>query len=415
MEVARRLPSCGTERRPAEPTPPTAGIRTSWTDIAGTQSATSAQGRVYLDRTLSYAITWPGPTQTLSNVYQGSSSDFTVTGTARENNLTSWTLDYGAGSSPTAWTIITWERLPSSVGPWGLVDLGAGQSALHSPVNCSRFRSQCRRDDSDPHCREPDGERRGPPVQRGERRYHHVHVDRSFSLTETLKIKTFAGAPVRTLVSILRAAGTYNDQYDPSADPDGTYLYTVDADDGAGHAITLDRSNLFVNGYSAYNDGLVFSAYDPFNNRPLSFSYNFAQPGQVTIGLSPYSPVPANCNPPNFCIYNRKFDASGPHTITWAGVDSTGAFRPDIKSIGVVTDQATFPKSAVVVFGRTPVVSNVQVTPAYYAPANGSQTVSFTLATYRSQPAAVTVSFLNQNSLSTLRTITIPSQGTPGM
>ena len=110
---------------------------------------------------------------------------------------------------------------------------------------------------------------------------------------------------------------------------------------------------------------------------------------------------------------NRTVVESGLHTVYWAGTDGTGAFRPDIKNLAMKIDQATFPVNGVVVFGRQPVVTAVRVTPPDFGPANGTQAVTFTLATYQSQTSAVTVSFLNQSSLSTLRTISLPAQA-PG-
>jgi flagellar hook assembly protein FlgD len=48
-----------------------------------------------------------------------------------------------------------------------------------------------------------------------------------------------------------------------------------------------------------------------------------------------------------------------------------------------------------------------------YGPALGSQSVTFDLTTYQSQAASVSVSFFNQSSSSTLRTMTIANQA-PG-
>jgi flagellar hook assembly protein FlgD len=177
--------------------------------------------------------------------------------------------------------------------------------------------------------------------------------------------------------------------------------------------MTVDQSSQVLNAYTSYDDHLQFSAYDPFNNQPLIFTFNFAQPGAVFLAFTPSATGPDNCNPPGFCLLNGTVLESGPHTIAWAGTDGTGAFRPDIKSSAIIINQATFPVNGVVVYGRKPVVATIRVTPPNFGPANGTQAVTFTLATYQSQTAAVTVSFLNQSSLSTLRTISIPAQA-PG-
>ena len=382
-------------------------------DVASGNAATTAVGRILLDHTLACTISSPAPTATLSNVYQNGAQTVPIVGTAVSAGLSAWILDYGSGAQPASWTTLaqgTTSVSNSTLTNWAFLSLPNGlytvrltlvDKLLNAAVNTitptvGNFALS-------------QDVLQFSAAAGGQISYTSVIP---FSLTETVTLTPVSGGTPIVLLSQGRPAGTYVDTWNASASPDGAYRVTALVTDGT-HSLSWDQSTQYINGFSAYNDGLSFSAYDPFNNQPLTFTYNFPQPGQVTIGVSPYTPVPNNCNPPNFCIYNRKFDASGPHTITWAGVDPTGVFRPDVKSVGIVTDQATFPKNAVIVYGRSPVVSNVHVAPPNYGPANGSQTVSFTLATYQSQAAAVTVSFLNQNSLSTLRTITIPSQA-PG-
>src|SRR5262249_38741951 len=60
-----------------------------------------------------------------------------------------------------------------------------------------------------------------------------------------------------------------------------------------------------------------------------------------------------------------------------------------------------------------PTVLNVKVTPAYYGPAFGTQKVEFDLTTCQSQTANITITFLNQSSLTVLRTLTLNNQA-PG-
>jgi len=58
-------------------------------------------------------------------------------------------------------------------------------------------------------------------------------------------------------------------------------------------------------------------------------------------------------------------------------------------------------------------VTNVTLTPSFYGPLLGPQTIAFDLSTYQSQTATVTISFVNQGSVSTLRTLTLTNQA-PG-
>jgi hypothetical protein len=152
--------------------------------------------------------------------------------------------------------------------------------------------------------------------------------------------------------------------------------------------------------------------FDPFNNNPLAISYNFSYTGRVTIvfdrdgtGL-----ITHDCNFPRYCLVNSKYEESGAHTVYWSGTDSTGALRGDLTRVAVSTDQYLFSKNAVVQFGSKPTITSPRVTPPLLGPALGSQNITFTLGTYQSQPAAVTVTILNQSSVSVLRTITVPSQ-----
>jgi hypothetical protein len=102
----------------------------------------------------------------------------------------------------------------------------------------------------------------------------------------------------------------------------------------------------------------------------------------------------------------------GSHAMSWAGVDPTGVFRPDIKTLAIVMFRNQFPLNGIVLFGTKPTISNLAVTPSV-ASVGATQSVTFTLATYQSQTAAVAVAFQNQGSLSTLRTINVASQA-PG-
>ncbi len=78
----------------------------------------------------------------------------------------------------------------------------------------------------------------------------------------------------------------------------------------------------------------------------------------------------------------------------------------DIQGVGVLISQSKFSKNALVAFGSKPVLTNVKALPPVYGPAVGTHNVEFDITTFQSQPAQVSVTFFNQASLSTLRTVT---------
>jgi flagellar hook assembly protein FlgD len=389
----------------------------SVTDGLGSVSGSSAP--TTLDNTPPVAtISSPANGQLLSNAYQSGSLSVAITGTASDLNFKSWTLDYGAGSAPTTWTtlaggttlptptpLVTWATGAVANGNYTLrlrgFDLAGNVGTFTVPLTLGNFQVS-------------QNVLQFNAASGGSVTYTSTVP---FPLTETLTIKDLSGQVVRTLVNAARTAGAYNDSWTGTTDAgplakDGPYFYFATETDGS-HTFTWDLSGQYVSSFRDYNDGLNIQPWDPFNNKPLTFTYNFAQAGRVTIGISPTSPVPDNCNPPQYCPLNQFYQESGPHSFTWAGIDGTGAFRTDLRALGIITSQAAFPKNAVVLYGVKPVVTNLKVTPPVVSPASGGSTVSLDVTSYQSKPVAVTVTFQNQASLSTLRTISVSGQA-PG-
>jgi hypothetical protein len=174
-----------------------------------------------------------------------------------------------------------------------------------------------------------------------------------------------------------------------------------------------DLTDQYLDNFAVNDDSVTIAPFDPFNNQPMVISYNFTHAGRVSIALGPTNPVAPNCDPPQFCLAFQEYQASGERTITWAGVDHSGALRPDVRSLGVVSRRTTFSANAIVVYGTTTQLSNLVVVPPVFGPAVGLQEVAFDLATFAGDLADVTITFQNQASLSVLRTIDLPDQ-TPG-
>jgi flagellar hook assembly protein FlgD len=380
----------------------------------------SASPSTTLDNTPPVAtISSPTNGQVVSNVYQSGSLSVAITGMASDLNFKSWTLDYGAGSAPSTWTTLasgttlptptplaTWATSAVANGSYTLrlraFDLAGNVTTFTEPFTLGNFQVS-------------QNVLQFNAASGGSVTYASTVP---FPLTEALTIKDLSGQVVRTLVNAARTAGAYNDSWTGTTDAgplakDGPYFYFATETDGS-HTFTWDLSSQFVNGYTSYKDGLNIQPWDPFNNKPMTFTYNFAQAGRVTIAMSPTNPV-ANytCNPPQYCPLNLFYQESGPHTFTWAGIDDAGAFRTDLQALVIFIGQDAFPKNAVVLYGVKPVVTNLQVTPPVFGPASGGQVVSLDLTSYQSQPVGVTVTFQNQASLSTLRTISVSGQA-PG-
>ena len=380
----------------------------------------SAAATTTLDNTPPVAtISSPTNGQVVSNVYQSGSLSVAITGMASDLNFKSWTLDYGAGSAPATWTTLaggttlptptplaTWATSAVANGSYTLrlraFDLAGNAATFTEPFTLGNFQVS-------------QNVLQFNAASGGSVTYASTVP---FPLTETLTIKDLSGQVVRTLVNAARTAGAYNDSWTGTTDAgplakDGPYFYFATETDGS-HTFTWDLSGQYVNGYTSYKDGLNIQPWDPFNNMPMTFTYNFAQAGRVTIEMSPTNPVPDyTCNPPEYCPLHVFYQESGPHTFTWAGIDDAGAFRTDLQALVVFIGQDAFPKNAVVLYGVKPLVTNLKVTPPVFGPGSGGSTVSLDVTSYQTNPVTVTVTFQNQASLSTLRTISLSGQA-PG-
>ena len=105
------------------------------------------------------------------------------------------------------------------------------------------------------------------------------------TMTETLVVKNQQGQVVRTLVpGLQRAGGTYVDAWNGRNDlgmlvPDGPYFYVATVFNGINNFV-WDLSTQYRNDYFANLDGVPFQGFDPLNNRPLTFTYNFGATGK---------------------------------------------------------------------------------------------------------------------------------------
>jgi flagellar hook assembly protein FlgD len=394
------------------------GLYTLVISVAAGLGSVSGSAATTLDNTPpSVSITSPGASQVLSNVYAQGVADVTISGLANDANFSSWTLDYGLGTPPASWTVLrsavptpangvlaVWPTLDKANGVYSLrlraADKAGNLVATSVTPTVGNFKMTQSVLELNP--------------SNGQTQSYVSTVP--FQLSESIVIRNASGQVVRTLLGpTTRAAGTHTDPWDGRGDggslvADGPYFYVATASEGA-YSMTWDLSTQYLADWSSLTHSLPIQVFDPFNNSPMSVTYNFPYPGRVSIALSPSAVLyQGDCNPPNFCPINQEYQESGPHTVTWAGVDAAGAYRGEIRGIGIVSFRDQFAKNAVVVYGSKPRVTNVRVTPPVFGPAVGTQRVEFDLTTNLNQSVEVAVSFLNQSSLSTLRTITIPQQ-----
>jgi len=379
---------------------------------AGGQTATQAKGLTYLDSQYASVITVP---TVFSNVYQNGSYTLSILGSASATGLSNWSLYEGLGTDPLSWTLLasgtsavqngtflTRDTIGVSNGPRVLrllLTSGGVTSETRRPMTISNF-----------------------TVTKNVWEFNSTSGSATytsivpFSLTETLTLKNLAGQVVRTLVNTSRAAGTYVDVWNGNSDagvsvPDGAYQWVATVSDGT-YTAEIDLSSRTTNLDSASERGVTVSPFDPFKNTPMRATYNRATPGFVSVGFTSaqYS-IPAGCNSPDvFCVTQHEYEQSGSHTIVWAGVDLTGRYRPDVRRVGIATDAIGFPINVVVTFGTKPTIVNLALAP-FYLGSGGTQAIDFDLSLRPSVTANVTVTYLNQDSLSVLRTLTTSGQG----
>lgn len=396
------------------------GSYTFTIDATGPGSAVAAtgKGKLIVDSTLSLAITAPAASELISNIYRNGATDYTVTGSVGMANLSSWRLDYGAGNPATSFTSIstgTSTVTNGTLGTWATAIVTNGLQTVRLlaldtqgtvlwkdvAVTVGNFFFSL-----------PSVYQLNPTASQTVTYTSTV----PFTLTETVVLKNAAGQTVRTLFNGSRSAGTFQDVWNGKSDasaflPDGPYFSVATATAGAS-SLTVDLTNQFIGNFYDWRYP-TFSAFDPYKNQPLTFSYTFGSPGRVSVAFMPPSAsheLP-NCQPyqptsANYCPVYEEYTPSTSQTIRWAGVDHTGKFRSDLGQAAVAWSQEKFSKNAAVAYGTRPTLGTVTVTPALYGPLSGNQTVGVPLSSFQAQTMTLSVAFLNQQSLSTLRTIT---------
>ena len=388
---------------------------------AGTASNTATVS-VILDNTFP-AVSISAPVAgTLSNVHQNGSGTFTVTGGATDVHLTNWTLDYGAGASPTSWTTLntgttgvtnspigTWQTFPLTNGPYTLRlqawDGAGNRAVLTQPYTVGNFALTSATYQIN--------------VASGQTQAITSIVP--FTLNQTLVVKNASGTVVRTLFNGSRPGATYVDSWDGHSDaglllPDGPYFVSASVSDAGGSmgmasvGPSFEPSTPTVDCCNPY--ATQSPTFDPFNNQPLVITFTSHYPGKITVFFTHNVPNPQDpCS--GYCFVRNVYKPPGTYVYYWSGVDDAWRLRTDLNYVGAENLLFQLDASVIMTYGLAPTVSSPVVTPPFYGPAFGSQTVALDIASYQSQPVTVSVAYRNQASGSILRTITQTGM-TPG-
>ncbi|HEY2092418.1 MAG TPA: FlgD immunoglobulin-like domain containing protein [Thermoanaerobaculia bacterium] len=378
------------------------------------QSSSAGALAVTIDTTYPIvAISAPTTGTSLSNISRGS-DNLQITGTATDMHFTTWTLEYGSGSSPTTWTqlatsanpasdseLFNWATLTVANGTYTLrlraSDSGGNSASATSTVVLSNFNfTQA--------IYQVSGATGGTIPYTST-----IPVAGS----ETVSLRNAAGQTVRTLFNGTRAAGTFVDSWNGRDDagallPDGPY-FAVASVTAAGATLSWDQTNVYRSGTDIEYYPSLSATFDPLNNTPLAVTYTFNQPCRVYVVFSVNTETQP-CGSTDYCFENQVYEPSGRKTVYWSGVDDAGVLRTDLNHATTACFVTTFPKNAVILYGSKPTVGPVSVTAPYYGPAFGTQTVGFDLTTYQSQVATIQVTFKNQSTGSILRTVTQQGQ-----
>jgi flagellar hook assembly protein FlgD len=375
------------------------------------------------------AITSPVSAEVLSNVYRDGSADVPVIGTASDANLNNWRVEYGSGATPSTWTILldsTTNRTSEQLATWKSVDAANGTYTFRLQVwDKAGAQSSALVTAALGNFKVAQNAFQLAPT--GTVTYTSTVP---FPVTESLVIKNSAGVTVRTLVNgVSRNAGSFADPWNGKNDggttlPDGPYSYIATVTAGPS-SMVWDLSTT----YRATTTGGAYptlaETFDPFNNVPLAVTYSLATASRVALQVGQsglhYGPdCSAIAAQGTTCVTQWEYKPAGQNTYSWWGTDAGGQFLANKPGVNVIYRLDNFPSNVVLLYGTAPTITTVRVTPALFhpaasappvtAPTAGSHALTFVLGTYQSQPIGLTVQYVNQTSLSTLRTITASAQ-----
>lgn len=383
--------------------------------VAGSSASRPATTRV--DTVLpAVAVSQPVAGTLLSNVHSNGAFTFSVVGSISDTTaLANWTLDYGTGAAGAAWTTLTTgttAKANATLLSWATRDVLNGDYQLRLRAwDAAGNLATVSNAHKIGHLTATPSAYHLQPVNGGTVTYTSTVP---FSLSAVVTLKNASGGVVRTLFSGVREAGTYGDVWDGRDDAgnaiaDGPYFFAIAATAGTS-STTFDETAVMRGTGEASSHPTVRSVFDPYNNKPQAYTWTITDAYRIVLEVTTSGNYTMDCTNRTGCLIDNEYSGPGTYTYYWAGTSRAGAFLDDRTRAGFHYSLARFPRSVTVVYGTKPVLGEPFVAPALYSPSSGQQTISFDLATYQSAPVALRVRFLNQASMSVLRTINIAQQ-----
>jgi hypothetical protein len=217
-----------------------------------------------------------------------------------------------------------------------------------------------------------------------------------------------------------RSAGTFPDVWNGRNGagqflPDGAYFYFVTVTAGS-NSMTWDLSGQPIGSERDVQGPAMSSPFDPFDNKPLRFTYSLDYVYRTSIQTSSTDIFGWDCGalpPESTCITDFLYEAPGAYSHAWAGTEPTGLPTANHGYIMLVRRRDNFPQNAVVLTGTAPQMSGLVLQPAMWGPALGAQQIAFDLTTHQNQPVTVSIVYLRHEDGAVVRTLSFGDQA-PG-
>lgn len=162
----------------------------------------------------------------------------------------------------------------------------------------------------------------------------------------------------------------------------------------------------------------------PFNNQPLLFSYTMPvlnpprptrswllfTPNEGSVWYPGMAKISMCATPGNFCLLGGIYQEPGPHVVRWLGLDLTKMIRTDIKAMVLMVTAESNDGNIIQVLGSQPVISSLQVKPAYFRPGYGNLDISLTASSFQSSSLTVNYKVERLEFAGPLKSATILAQ-----
>jgi len=373
-------------------------------DVETLISATPKTGTITVDVTPPLAvITTPSSAASLTNTVS-------IVGTAADQNLDSYRVEYGPATGAGPWTILTSGTMPVTAGTlatWitnnlsNAILLQNGDYQLRLTVsdkagNSSGFAILVTVNN----LLLTNVSASSHTIDTNSAQTTSIQFDINAPAALTLRIVPEklgpSGSAVYQTSQICPTAGSYSFTWDGKdstgkAAPDEAYLYVLDASDGTR-----------TGGYSPpapIGTGSVTCSqgtYNPYKNEPLTVTYSPSQPGRVNLNIS--------WGAQNFKVMDGVAHVSGNYTYNWDGRNPTNKILAD-GAVASCAIAALLPENHIITTGDTPKVTWVKTDPYQMSLSYGQfSRIKYTV----SQQASVTLKLLSPSGASAILINNLP-------